>query len=177
MSSERHEQLGDVVRERRVALGLSQQDLAEVAGVSLPSVNVLENARQSRYRTWTLRKIGGPLGWLNGELARFMSDETYELPQPMDVLEQIAEAESRVRHPAGTPAQQLASQRDALTARERLARAVDLEDFRDPDDDPPASDALSPPLELAALSGRLDELSAKQRAALETMIEAMLDED
>lgn len=45
-----------------------------------------------------------------------------------------------------------------------------------PDTKPPGSDALEVPLEMAALSGKLERLTAKERAAVETLIDTMLED-
>lgn len=44
-------------------LGLTQEELAEAAGVSLSTVNLIENAKQEGYRGLTLSAISRALGW------------------------------------------------------------------------------------------------------------------
>ncbi len=140
---ERHKELAAVVRRRRTRLMISQRELADRSGVSLPSIGVIENARQDRYQTLTLRRLGSALGWTDGELARFMTDDDYELPDP-------------------GPARMLPPMPPYPT---------------EPDDDPATPAAKKPPLELAALSGKLAELSDEDRELIESMIDRMLDED
>jgi transcriptional regulator with XRE-family HTH domain len=58
--------LGHAVRDRRLDLGLSQEALAEAAGVSDQTVRRIEHGREAGFRSGTLRQIEKGLGWKPG---------------------------------------------------------------------------------------------------------------
>ncbi len=55
--------LGDAVRERRLALGWTQQEAADRSGVSLATWRLIELAGRERYQELTLRGMIRGLGW------------------------------------------------------------------------------------------------------------------
>lgn len=55
--------LGDAIRRRRVALGMTQDELAEAAVVAVGTIRNLEKGRKVRHLT--LPKITRALGWVN----------------------------------------------------------------------------------------------------------------
>jgi transcriptional regulator with XRE-family HTH domain len=53
---------GQRLRELRLQRGLAQEELADLASVSLTTVARLERQREAHCRTWTLARIAGALG-------------------------------------------------------------------------------------------------------------------
>lgn len=66
------EHVGQVIRRRRGELELTQEQLAEGAGIAPTSVVRLENGEIERPRASTLIKLAGALGINPGELTRFV---------------------------------------------------------------------------------------------------------
>jgi transcriptional regulator with XRE-family HTH domain len=66
------EHVGQVIRRRRGEMGLTQEQLAENAGIAPTSIVRLENGEIERPRAATLTKVAGALGLPSGELARFV---------------------------------------------------------------------------------------------------------
>ena len=56
------------VRQRRLELGLTQESLAEAAGVSPATVRKLESGTQAHYRDRTCTRLAQALGWGPGAL-------------------------------------------------------------------------------------------------------------
>jgi len=56
------------VRQRRLELGLTQENLAEAAGVSPATVRKLESGSQAHYRDLTCTRLAQALGWDPGAL-------------------------------------------------------------------------------------------------------------
>ncbi|MFI3239053.1 MAG: helix-turn-helix transcriptional regulator [Bacteroidales bacterium] len=52
---------GDIIKDRRSLLGVSQQDLADISGVSLRTIKIIESGGGNPSVT-TLEKIGKVLG-------------------------------------------------------------------------------------------------------------------
>ncbi|MFR9650096.1 MAG: helix-turn-helix domain-containing protein [Rikenellaceae bacterium] len=52
---------GETIKDRRSILGISQQDLADISGVSLRTIKMIEG-RKSNPSVATLEKIGNVLG-------------------------------------------------------------------------------------------------------------------
>jgi len=149
-------QLGVAIEDRRHALGLSQMDAAVAGGISAGTWRAVEK-QNGRVRKSTLASINRGLHWPSGTAFSALRSGTL-------------------------PSVEIDEHRRLQTHLVEARRFIDGE--RDtspgpypPDDDPPASDALRAPFELAALSGRLDELSDRDRQLIETMINQMLDED
>lgn len=95
-------------------------------------------------------------------MARLLVDPDFELPEPSNVMN-IGDGGRLV---AVDP--------------ERGAVGRDWPDNTDdpgPDDDPATPAAQRPPLELAALSGKLEQLSEDDRELIESMIDRMLEGD
>ena len=55
--------VGDAVKDRRLALGWTQQDAADRAGVSLATWRLIELAGRERFQELTLRGLVRGLGW------------------------------------------------------------------------------------------------------------------
>ena len=64
---------GDLVRAHRVRLGLTQEDLAERAGVSPRSIRSIENGRTAQARASTVRLLATAFGLLEVERAEFLA--------------------------------------------------------------------------------------------------------
>lgn len=58
--------LSEVVRKRREALGLTQEEVAQQGGPSLGTQRSIENAHAERYQQKTLHSIDDVLGWTRG---------------------------------------------------------------------------------------------------------------
>ena len=58
--------LGQAIRARRTALRLSQPKLAKKAQVSLSTINLLENAKQTSYQSVTIGAVERALDWAPG---------------------------------------------------------------------------------------------------------------
>lgn len=78
-------QLGDLVRRRRVHLGMTQREAAAEADVSATTWNLLELGKQPSYRPLTLRAVERTLGWPDDFINTII--ETGEAP----VLEVVQE--------------------------------------------------------------------------------------
>lgn len=52
---------GEIIKDRRSILGISQQDLADISGVSLRTIKMIEVGK-SNPSAATLKKIGNVLG-------------------------------------------------------------------------------------------------------------------
>lgn len=65
--------VGQVVRERRDRLGLSQHDLAARGGPGSATVRKIERAAQDSFPTRTQAKLEQSLGWPPGTVARLLT--------------------------------------------------------------------------------------------------------
>jgi len=68
--------LGDLVRAHRIRLGLTQEDLAERAGVSPRSIRNIENARTALPRASTVRLLASAFGLTGREHAEFCASRS-----------------------------------------------------------------------------------------------------
>jgi transcriptional regulator with XRE-family HTH domain len=68
--------LGENVRRRRVEMGLTQQDLADRAGLSLNHVNMIEHGERQAVRPKTLRGLADALACTMDELSAGAVDTT-----------------------------------------------------------------------------------------------------
>ena len=57
------------LRERRILVPYTVQQLAFLSGVSRPTIHNIENGRISNPHPITLTRLAGALGWTAGELA------------------------------------------------------------------------------------------------------------
>jgi transcriptional regulator with XRE-family HTH domain len=79
--------VGDAVKDRRLALGWTQQEAADRAGVSLATWRLIELAGRERFQELTLRGLVRGLGWPVGSVERLQAggpppgpDETTDPP-------------------------------------------------------------------------------------------------
>jgi transcriptional regulator with XRE-family HTH domain len=79
--------VGDAVKDRRLALGWTQQEAADRAGVSLATWRLIELAGRERFQELTLRGLVRGLGWPVGSIERLRAggpapgpDETTDPP-------------------------------------------------------------------------------------------------
>lgn len=75
MASEAWKRVARAVRQGREQLGLTQAELASKAGVSEPTIRVLETARRTGYQRATLREIASALGWTPDSIDRILDDK------------------------------------------------------------------------------------------------------
>jgi tetratricopeptide (TPR) repeat protein/transcriptional regulator with XRE-family HTH domain len=78
-----------VLREQRVGAGLTQQDLADAAGLSLRTVSDLERGLSATPQRETVRQLGDALHLIGGERTRF---ETAARGRPLEIVSQAAAA-------------------------------------------------------------------------------------
>lgn len=76
--------LAGAVRARRDELGLKQVELATKAGISEPTVRVIEGARRRSYQKATLRALSQALGWTPDSADRILEGQDPE-PSGEDV--------------------------------------------------------------------------------------------
>lgn len=84
--------LGEAVRDRRVELGMTQDDLADEAGIATGTVRNLEKG--NRVRDLMLPKINRALGWDEGSYKRVLDEGL-----PPTVAELVAEPDDSLRLP------------------------------------------------------------------------------
>ncbi len=79
--------VGNAVKDRRLALGWTQQEAADRAGVSLATWRLIELAGRERFQELTLRGLVRGLGWPVGSIERLRAggpppgpDETTDPP-------------------------------------------------------------------------------------------------
>lgn len=92
--------VGEVVRARREALGLTQVELAQAANVSDTTVRVLETARRTSYRRGNLRAIARALRWPDDAIDRIRAgrppDEELAEPATLSTEDRIARLEAEL---------------------------------------------------------------------------------
>lgn len=64
--------VGEAVRRERMRIGLSQADLARLAGVSESVIYLLENAKQTSYKPRSLRGVCAVLGWTDESIQQLL---------------------------------------------------------------------------------------------------------
>ena len=62
------QRVGDAVKDRRLALGWTQQEAADRSGVSLATWRLVESAGRERFQELTLRGLARGLGWPVGAI-------------------------------------------------------------------------------------------------------------
>ncbi|RPK56184.1 anaerobic benzoate catabolism transcriptional regulator [Streptomyces sp. ADI96-02] len=87
--SEDYEALGRAVREARIRQGMTQTQLAEVAGVSRATLQNLE--RGGRLRSLNLVKIESVLGWAPGSVQALLEGGA---PSPIEEMPEAVGASS-----------------------------------------------------------------------------------
>lgn len=75
MNDEAWTRLAGAVRSRRDELGLTQVELATKAGISEPTLRVIEGARRRSYQKATLRALSQALGWTPDGAQRILGGE------------------------------------------------------------------------------------------------------
>ena len=75
-------QVGRIVRDRRVALGLTQQQLADLADVVINTVGRLESGVKPKRRSSSWPKIEVALGWPTGFIEDFVTGKVQGPPVP-----------------------------------------------------------------------------------------------
>jgi hypothetical protein len=77
------DRLAEYVRERRVELGLTQEDIRMEGGPSTATMRLIEGALQENYQPATLRDLEKALQWEHGSVRRILSGgEPAERPDP-----------------------------------------------------------------------------------------------
>ena len=105
--------LGDLLRHHRTAAGLTQEDLAERAGLSADTISLLERGEHRRPHRDTVQRLAAALGLSHQERVRF--ETATRLP--------AVRAEAYGRRPTGLPAPPtpfLGRERDVAAVRHRL---------------------------------------------------------
>jgi transcriptional regulator with XRE-family HTH domain len=64
-----HLGFGDLLRRHRNAAGLTQEDLAERAGLNPDTISLLERGERRRPHRYTMQSLAEPLGCRNGTAA------------------------------------------------------------------------------------------------------------
>lgn len=64
----RWQRLGEMIVERRLELGWTQQQFSVAAGVAAKVISDLENGRRADYQVPTLVKVQTTLGWATGSI-------------------------------------------------------------------------------------------------------------
>ena len=64
----RWQRLGEIIVERRLALGWTQVKFSIAAGVSTMVISDMENGRRADYQIATLVKVQNALGWATGSI-------------------------------------------------------------------------------------------------------------
>src|SRR5689334_18570441 len=86
------QQIGDEVRRRRLSLGLTQQEAATRAGVSLSTWNLIETGGQESYRGLTLTAAARALGWRLDAFDRLAEGVPPEDLAQVQAIAEVAEA-------------------------------------------------------------------------------------
>ncbi|QFS94559.1 transcriptional repressor DicA (plasmid) [Mycobacterium sp. THAF192] len=98
--------LGSCIRERRTRLGLTQEQLANKAGVNTVTVSLLENGRQGPPRGGTTQRLEEALHWKSGAVehilrggdpAPFADDPPSAIEISVDIAKSILAAVERVK--------------------------------------------------------------------------------
>ena len=96
MDAGEHLFFGDLLRQHRSAVGLTQEDLAERSGLSVDTISLLERGEHRRPHRYTLQSLADALGLSQPERIRFEAaarkpavratarvTQTYDLPSPL----------------------------------------------------------------------------------------------
>ena len=95
MDAGEHLAFGDLLRQHRNAAGLTQEDLAERAGLSVDAISLLERGERRRPHRYTLQSLADALGLSQQERIRF---ETATRPP-------TTRATAHITQPANLPSQ------------------------------------------------------------------------
>lgn len=93
--------LGEAIRDRRRALGMSQLELAQAAGISEAMLRVIERARRTNVRPVTLGAVARALGWTRDSVDRVLAGGDPVLDEDRDrsvaeLKRQVAELQARL---------------------------------------------------------------------------------
>ena len=93
--------LGEAIRDRRRALGMSQLELAQAAGISEAMLRVIERARRTNVRPATLGAVARALGWTRDSVDRVLAGGDPVLDEDRDrsvaeLKRQVAELQARL---------------------------------------------------------------------------------
>src|SRR5947209_5814584 len=86
MTTVRDSRFGPLLLNYRTAVGLTQEELAERAGISVRSISDLERGIKTRPRSYTVRQLADALKLSPADRARFLGASRQERIQPLDVL-------------------------------------------------------------------------------------------
>lgn len=92
-TDEQREDLGALIEERMLRLGLTQAALAAKAGVSVPTVRKIQRGYDGGVDRVTVHRVASALGWDPVELYRRISGE--EPAAPLEVAESPAASRHR----------------------------------------------------------------------------------
>ena len=81
------DRLAEFARERRVELGMTQEDVRGAGGPSTATVRLIEGALQQGYQPATLRDLEKALQWERGSVARILAGGN---PAPVQSLPRIS---------------------------------------------------------------------------------------
>ena len=77
------EKLGEAVRERRIDLGLTQEQLAERGGPSTPTLRAIENNRAGRLSPRLRRSLERTLQWSAGSVDQVLAGQDATVVEPV----------------------------------------------------------------------------------------------
>ncbi|CDO11488.1 transcriptional regulator [Mycolicibacterium cosmeticum] len=77
------EKLGEAVRERRIALGLTQEQLADRGGPSTPTLRAIENNRAGRLSPRLRRSLERTLQWSAGSVDEVLAGQDATVLEPV----------------------------------------------------------------------------------------------
>ena len=69
------QRVAEAIRDRRLTLRRTQQEMSEAAGVSLATWRLLETAGRERYQGLTLRGVTSALGWTPDAIDRLLAGD------------------------------------------------------------------------------------------------------
>lgn len=101
--------LGQAVRRRRVALGLTQQELADAASLGVNTITNIENG--SRARELNLGRVNRALGWMEGSWQMILEGGD---PMVEEAPEQPKDDALRIERPSGLTDDEWAAIREKL---------------------------------------------------------------
>src|SRR5579871_1078084 len=109
--------VGELLREHRLAAGLTQETLAERAGISARSIQAIERGTNKPHRD-TVERLAEALGLPQGERARLLAEVT---PAPRRRVPPDAASETTLAASVETPALARTAPSATRTAVPRLA--------------------------------------------------------
>lgn len=129
-----HARLAQAVKERREELGMTQQDLSNRSGVSVPTIRAVERERSGELSTRVIRALETALGWQHGSIAAIAIGEDPTLADDnVSVLRRgpVTITELTDIHETVATLEKLLEQRmEEMKAQQAAAAHVDPEVFR-----------------------------------------------